>query len=290
MTKRLCTQDQVFLSDICRSPADDAPRLIYADWLQDRGDPRGEFIAVQVELARLEPDDPCRPALIERQRALLAQHEAAWRGTLPTFHLVGWGRFARGLVAEVVTNSLSTLERRATQIFATQPIEELQLLSRRTHGGERLRDLAPLPEPERWTSLGLTGHVLDMTWLDRATALRRLSTITISQSWATGDFLSALVREHQFGCLVSLRFRSCRNMSRSIRTMLREPGVARLQELEVSRRPESRAPDCLSEVAVAALIESPHLRDLRALNLEGQRFSRETKGRLRRRFPLVKFS
>ncbi|MEJ7601535.1 MAG: TIGR02996 domain-containing protein [Kofleriaceae bacterium] len=49
---------------------------VYADWLQEQGDPRGELIAVQ--LAREDaPDDP---ALLARESELLAQHEDDWLG------------------------------------------------------------------------------------------------------------------------------------------------------------------------------------------------------------------
>jgi uncharacterized protein (TIGR02996 family) len=45
----------VFLDDIRAHPADDAPRLIYADWLQDHGEEeRAEFIRVQCELAQVQ--------------------------------------------------------------------------------------------------------------------------------------------------------------------------------------------------------------------------------------------
>jgi uncharacterized protein (TIGR02996 family) len=45
----------VFLDDIRAHPADDAPRLIYADWLQDHGEEeRAEFIRVQCELAAID--------------------------------------------------------------------------------------------------------------------------------------------------------------------------------------------------------------------------------------------
>ena len=37
-----------FVAAICAEPDDDLPRLIYADWLDDRGDPRGEFIRLQL--------------------------------------------------------------------------------------------------------------------------------------------------------------------------------------------------------------------------------------------------
>lgn len=42
------------LADIYRHPADDGPRAVYADWLIERGDPRGELIVLQ--LANQRPD------------------------------------------------------------------------------------------------------------------------------------------------------------------------------------------------------------------------------------------
>lgn len=51
------TGADAFISTICQAPHEDAPRLVYADWLEERGDPRAEFIRVQVELAGLrEPE------------------------------------------------------------------------------------------------------------------------------------------------------------------------------------------------------------------------------------------
>jgi uncharacterized protein (TIGR02996 family) len=47
--------DADLVQGVLDSPEDDAPRLVYADWLEDRGDPdslaRAEFIRVQIELA-----------------------------------------------------------------------------------------------------------------------------------------------------------------------------------------------------------------------------------------------
>jgi uncharacterized protein (TIGR02996 family) len=43
------------LKDILRRPDDDSPRLVLADWLSERGDPRGEFITLQCALARMDP-------------------------------------------------------------------------------------------------------------------------------------------------------------------------------------------------------------------------------------------
>lgn len=42
------------MQTICANPDDDAPRLVYADWLEENGfGPLAEFIRVQIELARI---------------------------------------------------------------------------------------------------------------------------------------------------------------------------------------------------------------------------------------------
>jgi uncharacterized protein (TIGR02996 family) len=43
--------DTPFLRAVCEAPFDDGPRLVWADALDERGDPRGEFVRVQCELA-----------------------------------------------------------------------------------------------------------------------------------------------------------------------------------------------------------------------------------------------
>jgi uncharacterized protein (TIGR02996 family) len=52
---------------------------VYGDWLSERGDPRGELIAVQLGLEN-NPDDA---QLREREKALLDANNAAWLGDLP---------------------------------------------------------------------------------------------------------------------------------------------------------------------------------------------------------------
>ena len=43
-----------FLNAVLERPDDDLPRLVYADYLDETGEPnRAEFIRVQIELARL---------------------------------------------------------------------------------------------------------------------------------------------------------------------------------------------------------------------------------------------
>lgn len=70
------------IEQVIVSPADDEPRLVLADMLLGRGEPRGELIAVQCLLAKLPPRDPQRPALRRRERRLIAAHETRWKSEL----------------------------------------------------------------------------------------------------------------------------------------------------------------------------------------------------------------
>lgn len=59
------TNRQAFLRAICENPFDDAPRLIYADWLEEPGNPEGsdlyaEFIRCQIAVAGFAPEKDIR--------------------------------------------------------------------------------------------------------------------------------------------------------------------------------------------------------------------------------------
>src|SRR4051812_35277558 len=88
-----------FLQAVLASPDDDILRLIYADWLQEHGNPRGEFIRVQSELARLPEHEERRAELAAREQSLLQCHEAEWAAPVEPFahHWV----FRRGFVEAV---------------------------------------------------------------------------------------------------------------------------------------------------------------------------------------------
>src|SRR5262249_60165679 len=59
-----------------------ATHRAYADYLQEQGDPRGEFIQVQLALEDPERTTEERWELKRRERELLAEHEREWLGSL----------------------------------------------------------------------------------------------------------------------------------------------------------------------------------------------------------------
>lgn len=82
------TTDDSLLAAIYGAPADDAPRRVYADVLMEKGDPRGEFISLQLANAD-----------VKKQKALLKAHGKQWLGELS--EVVGAGfEFRRGFLAK----------------------------------------------------------------------------------------------------------------------------------------------------------------------------------------------
>src|SRR5215216_4626617 len=94
------------LAAIRAAPDDDAPRLVYADWLDEHGQPeRAEFIRVQCALARRDS-----PALRRREAELLAAHHDAFAGQLAAPHLRF--RFERGFAVGFGHTGLFARDRR----------------------------------------------------------------------------------------------------------------------------------------------------------------------------------
>jgi uncharacterized protein (TIGR02996 family) len=49
------SEEESFLAAIKNDPDDDASRLVYADWLEEREDPRAEYLRLEVQLEKILP-------------------------------------------------------------------------------------------------------------------------------------------------------------------------------------------------------------------------------------------
>lgn len=76
------------------SPHDDAPRLVYADHLLEKQDPRGEFIALSFEEGRRHLDAKERKKLATIRKT----HERSWLG--PVFDATSSRRYHHGFLDE----------------------------------------------------------------------------------------------------------------------------------------------------------------------------------------------
>src|SRR3954453_9764220 len=156
MTKKRAAQETAFLQDVCAHPDDDAPRLVFADWLEDNGQAhRAEFIRLQVRLATMSDDDPERPALTERDWELATVYQDEWKRELP-----GWARkedfaFRRGFVGKLSLTATQFL-RNGEALFAVAPLEELHVRSI----SQQIDEVAASPLLRRLTGLDLSGNEL----------------------------------------------------------------------------------------------------------------------------------
>jgi uncharacterized protein (TIGR02996 family) len=114
--------ERVLLKAVIDNPDDDAPRLAYADWCDRRGDPRGRFIRVQVELAKVEFDleSPKRQPLEDESMTLLEEHEREWMPTSKSYILAS--KMHRGFVAGITISATSFLNY-FTELSALYPIQ-----------------------------------------------------------------------------------------------------------------------------------------------------------------------
>ena len=118
-----------FLRAIINDPDDDLPRLVYADFLDETGDPdRAEFIRVQCRLAGTEEHDPHFRKLEDREHALLAANEWKWFRERAGLNEWVW---RRGFVDEVADGH-SDRESSET-LFAAQPVQRWKVQTRDLH-------------------------------------------------------------------------------------------------------------------------------------------------------------
>src|SRR5262245_41398238 len=158
-----------FLRTIRERPDDDGPRLVYADWLEEHGDPRGEFIRIQCELAKLPPWDPRRPALEEREADLLAVHDYDWLGR-PKRWVTHW-EFKRGFVDRftVTHPTLAGLEGLLAE--SIQPKVAFAVQHPQQLGGESMRELLDSPHLEELGGLDWLEPIPNDEWESLASLL-----------------------------------------------------------------------------------------------------------------------
>lgn len=118
--------EQGFLHAITTDPDDDIHRLVYADWLEENDQqPRGEFIQLQCQIARMQPTDPALPALQASANTILQEYQEEFLGILPRVADIVY-QFRRGFV-EVVQLPMSHSKHHLPRIFQHAPLlQELE--------------------------------------------------------------------------------------------------------------------------------------------------------------------
>jgi uncharacterized protein (TIGR02996 family) len=182
------TGDQGLLQAILDDPEDDGLRLVYADWLEEHGEPeRAEFIRVQLELEphRFAIDRPRVRELLAREAELLGRYEDQWLGPAVLAWRAEWaasdppagyGPFFRRGVPEVAALHLDSLLGHGQDLLAAHPtLRELAVFDLQGRGAE----LAACRLLGRLTTLEVADWVLaeDAEALLASPHFRRLPTV-----------------------------------------------------------------------------------------------------------------
>ena len=246
------------LRAVLAAPDDDAPRLVYADWLDEHGDPaRAEFIRVQIELARPGPDRARRYQLLVAERRLLRENRAAWTAWLPR-----WAHrdlFRRGFLEGIICEAGDFIAR-ADEVRRQTPLSIVQLDGTegqavplfRSRVLEGLRSLTlSLPiRPGEWAHLGASQY------------LGRLRELVLNAKGPADEMVDTLVGSASLPALRALRLPWCHLEDEHVGRLVGHPWAARLRRLDLSN-------NVVTAEGGLALVNSPHLDRLVALNLRG---------------------
>ncbi|MBM3979451.1 MAG: TIGR02996 domain-containing protein [Planctomycetes bacterium] len=257
------TDERPFLEAIFARDADDRPRLVYADFLDDCGEPeRAELVRVQLALARLSDDDPRRPELSDRQAELLTRNRAAW-----TAHLAGLVvgvDFRRG-VPDSVTVEAATFLARGAELFERLRVRRLRLLDVSAVAAK----LAASPLLAGVRELDLCNADLGgagLAALARSPHLARLEALDLGFNGLDDDGVTALAVSSGFADLAALALNDNDRISGDgLKALAESPFFAGLTALDVSGND-------INEHGLRALAASANLPRLRAFRAHGNSF------------------
>jgi uncharacterized protein (TIGR02996 family) len=223
------------LHAIAEHPEEDVPRLMYADWLEENGEPqRADFVRNQVELARLAPADPTGYPLVRKNVRYLNEFVPLWKSQLPQLPGVTWGDFNRGLIEEVQVDTNENAAFAATEIFAVPGVHVLRL-NRLRHG----RPLSKRPELVRLRALRLVAACTPSVFLSDLLAspyLGRLTALELDRTEAD-DTAATAIADGRFPDLAELYLGTSRVGDGGARALADSPHLPKLRLLDLRNNP-----------------------------------------------------
>src|SRR5262249_22341184 len=140
-----------FLQALRENPHDETTRLVLADWLEERGDPRAEHLRAWAEIARLPPTRPERHRREEQLPTAIQQQAAASLG--PLERLVKSWKFQEGWL-DITVNAYTFSSSSFARCLDSEAFAWVATVHLYGVGGH-LRKLVTAPHLAQVTSLGL---------------------------------------------------------------------------------------------------------------------------------------
>jgi uncharacterized protein (TIGR02996 family) len=217
--------EESLLAAIVAAPDDDGPRLVYADWLLERGDARGDFIRLQCELARA---DERSPRALELYELVEPMRKASWRlfaGELARY--ASERSFHRGFVDEV-RMPVGVFAKHGERLFSRYPIRGLVAAPT-----PDLRKLAAVPALRLVEELWLAEPTRELAALAGA-RLDRLKTLTLKRCAQSEEDLTSLLASIDAPALESVSLDGCATGGQVFRALARNQRLGKLRRLRVA--------------------------------------------------------
>jgi uncharacterized protein (TIGR02996 family) len=244
-----------FLTAIAAAPDDDLPRLVYADWLDEHGEPgRAEFIRLQCAAARGDGTAWDRAADLE------ARHRVEWLG--PIGRIAFRAEFRRGFAEHVVLPASAFLTH-GMALRRLTPLRGVTLLGARRALPEFVRG----PLLAGLSALHLTGGRLGddgVRLLAAAPALVGLETLRLGDNALSDAGVAALARSPHLAVLTTLVLRDNAIGDGGAWELATAPFLGRLTTLDLGGNE-------IGPSGVGLLRSSSRLAALTDLDVNGQR-------------------
>jgi uncharacterized protein (TIGR02996 family) len=242
----MTSDERAFLNAICEYPDDDTARLVYADWLADSGESdRGEFIRVQIELARTPPtteaDERRRKVLLDRKDELLKKHKTAWLA--PFMPFAKESSFIRGFVQSLDVPANQFLQH-AEKWFSLTPLTRIKITASRMWDASLpgftwwIEPLLLSSHLGRLESLDLENQQLTPTSLDALAThddLPRLRELLLAWNTLQSEGATTLANMRQLRHLKTLDLRGNGINDTGARAIAQSQWLGNLTEISLSR-------------------------------------------------------
>ncbi len=228
------------LQAIIHSPDDDLPRLVYADWLEEHGHRvQARYIRGSIHFARMLPDDPERPKLLNWLETAVRVGSRPWAAQLGLARENPGQLFRRGLVHTLECMDLDDLLVFGLKWFDVAPIEGLQLHLQSfdhwwTEQVEKWEAVCKLQTLDRICELWLLGPVPDTGTLDMLLspkAWRNLRYFETNGSFWGSEELSLISQYTHFSNLEEIHLGPVTEIERGLCRILDAEHLSRLKRI-----------------------------------------------------------
>jgi uncharacterized protein (TIGR02996 family) len=252
------TEEQPFLDAIHARCHEDGPRLVYADFLDEKGDSeRAELIRLQLAMARMTEEHPLRPELANRILELRTSNTSRWSEHLAD--LVISADFRRGLLDSVVMETEAFLAS-GEELFQRARIRRVSL----RNASVRLADLVNCPALLHVRELDLCANDLGnggVNLLVRSRHLWELQSLDLGFNGIDDAGMNALARASCFPNLGSLSVNFNSHItSAGLAALASSPFLGGLTNLDVCSND-------IGEEGIRALLASKYLKQLNTVRL-----------------------